>query len=347
MIFKGVDDWIEIFKGGKQVDSSGKAHDGNALIEKALATFDPATHEPPLTVGHPADNAPAFGWVADLKKAVKDGVPVLLAKFRQVVPEFAAAVKDGLYKKRSASFYPDGRLRHVGFLGAAPPAVKALADLSFEDVDAAVFEFTDVHQQQKEEKKMEFKELIEFLKFWKESGPAPSPAEPAPGATASDPPKSFTEADVEAARKKAAEEAAEAERKKVEAEFAEKAREDAREARKKAIAAWYDQNLKAGKIAPAWGDAGLRAFMESLPAEAPMEFSEGKKETPFDWFKGFIEGLPKVVAFKEIAGRKTDLPDGDAAKRDKLITEFMEQNKVSYKDALLEVSKAHPELFQQ
>ena len=39
------------------------------------------------------------------------------------------------YEKRSASFYPDGRLRHVGFLGAAPPAVKGLAGIAFGQED--------------------------------------------------------------------------------------------------------------------------------------------------------------------------------------------------------------------
>ncbi len=403
MIFKGFDDWIEIFRGGKQIDSEGTEHDGNALIETAIAGFDPETHEPPLTVGHPADNAPAFGWVAGLKKGIKDGVPVLLAKFRQVVPEFAAAVKDGLYKKRSASFYPGGRLRHVGFLGAAPPAVKALADLQFTDADRAIrFDFSEPwawdtaarmfrrlreyliekdgaetadkiipeyfideladagktappeaqpgfgehtpQTQGKGAKKMDFKELIEFMKFWKESGPAP--AEPAPPAPATDPPKSFSEADVAAAKKQAAEEAAAAERKRLESEFAETARQAARDARKKEIAAWYDQNLKAGKIAPAWGDAGLCAFMESLPAEEPAEFSEGKKETAFDWFKAFIEGLPKVVTFKEIAGRGQDVNTGGAG--EKLSAFVQEKIKthpgMTYGAAFAEVQTEHPDL---
>ncbi|RLC27259.1 MAG: peptidase, partial [Deltaproteobacteria bacterium] len=136
--FKGFDDWIEIFKGGKQIDSNGHEHDGDAVILKALETFKPSYHEPPLVAGHPKDNSPAFGWVSDLKE--KDGT--LLAKFKDVVPEFSQSVEKGMFKKRSASFYNDGRLRHVGFLGGTPPAVKGLADLSFSDDDKAVtFEF--------------------------------------------------------------------------------------------------------------------------------------------------------------------------------------------------------------
>jgi len=143
--FKGLEDWIEIFRGGRQTDGMGREHDGDEIIDKAVNTFNAAEHEPPLVVGHPKDNSPAFGWVQELKTAVKDGVKVLLAKFRQVVPEFAELVKQGVYKKRSAAFYPDGRLRHVGFLGAAPPAVKGLADLKFEDFGTsfAAFDFED------------------------------------------------------------------------------------------------------------------------------------------------------------------------------------------------------------
>ena len=143
MKFKGFGDYIEIFRGGMQTDSSGREHDGDRLIEKAVASFNVAEHEPPAVIGHPRDNAPAWAWVESLKQEAKDGVQVLLAKFRQVVPEFEEMVKKGLFKKRSAAFYPDGRLRHVGFLGAAPPAVKGLADIGFTDDDQVTFEFEE------------------------------------------------------------------------------------------------------------------------------------------------------------------------------------------------------------
>jgi len=142
--FTGFSDWVEIFKGGKQVDSQGREHDGDELIDKAVSRFNAAEHEPPAVIGHPVDNAPAFGWVKGLQSTISNGVKILQAKFDQVVPEFEDMVKQGLFKKRSAAFYPDGRLRHVGFLGAMPPAVKGLADLKFESSDNAVsFDFYD------------------------------------------------------------------------------------------------------------------------------------------------------------------------------------------------------------
>ena len=140
--FKGFNDWVEIFRGGQQTDSNGHTHDGNSIIEKAVKSFNTNEHEPPIVVGHPKENAPAFGWVEKLKTATNDGVQTLMAKFHQVVPEFASLAEQGMYKKRSASFYQDGRLRHVGFLGAAPPAVKGLADLKFEGDETGVIEFS-------------------------------------------------------------------------------------------------------------------------------------------------------------------------------------------------------------
>jgi hypothetical protein len=51
-------------------------------------------------------------------------------------------VKQGLFKKRSVSLYPDMTLRHVGFLGAVPPSIKGLADIQFkEGAQAMTFEF--------------------------------------------------------------------------------------------------------------------------------------------------------------------------------------------------------------
>lgn len=138
--FNGFSDWIQIFKGGKQTDSNGRLQDGDALIARAVATFNPLSYEPPIVIGHPRSNSPKYGLVRDLKKAGS----LLFAKFKDVVPEFENMVKSGRFKKRSASFFPDGRLRHVGFLGAMPPAVKGLSNIQFsEGGNVMSFEFTE------------------------------------------------------------------------------------------------------------------------------------------------------------------------------------------------------------
>lgn len=345
MHFKGFDDWIEIFRGGLQTDSAGTEHDGDALIDKALAAFNAAEHEPPVVIGHPADNAPAYGWVQALKRATKDGAAVLLAKFRDVVPEFADLAKRGLYKKRSAAFYPDGRLRHVGFLGAAPPAVKGLADIGFADANQISFEFST-----KGDDKMTFNEFMEIFKFWKAVEKDPTlelPTAPAATAQPAKPEKTFTEADIEAARK----EAAAAEREKADAEFAEKAQQAQRAARGEAIAAWCDKSLAEGKIAPAWIKSGIKQFCERMDAETELQFGEqaDQKATPLAWFQKFIEELPRLVDFSEIAKRGKNMGAGDAAgKLDALVKQKMAADKeVSYSAAFAEAQAEHPDLARE
>ena len=346
--FKGFGDWIEIFRGGTQADSQGREHDGDAVIENALATFDAAAHEPPLVIGHPQTNAPAFGWVQALKKSGDR----LLAKFKDVVPEFQAIAKQGLFKKRSASFYPDGRLRHVGFLGAAAPAVKGLADLKFED-DAETICFEHNIKARKTTQKEDtmfanFGEFMEFLKFWKkETGKVASgeavvipEKDPAPGKA----PASFSEADIEAAKK----EAADAEREKVKAEFAETQRTAQREAHNGEISTWCDGLIDAGKVIPAWVKMGLKEFCLKLDAENVIEFSEESKVTALDWFKNFVDELPKVVEFKELAKRGDDVSGDAGGKLELLVKKKMGEDKtLAYGAAFSEVQRENPELARE
>ena len=344
--FKGFGDWIEIFRGGKQTDSKGREHDGDAVIESALATFDAAAHEPPLVVGHPQNNAPAFGWVQALKKSGDR----LLAKFKNVVPEFAAIAKQGLFKKRSASFYPDGRLRHVGFLGAAPPAVKGLANLKFEeDAEFICFEgqaFQPAATPKKEGTMFSnFAEFMDFLKFWKketEKIPAvdgnviPEPARESG--------KTFSETDIEKAKK----DAADAEREKVTAEFVEKQLTAKREARNGEISTWCDTLVEEGKVIPAWVKMGLKEFCLKLDAEDEVEFSEENKATALEWFKSFVDELPKVVEFKELAKRGDDVSGDAGGKLELLVKKKMGEDKtLAYGAAFSEVQRENPELARE
>lgn len=234
------DQWIPIFKDGRVTDSQGREHDGSELIEKALATFNASEHEPPVVIGHPKNNAPAYGWIADLKR---DG-QFLMAKLKQVAPEFADLVKRGLYKKRSAAFYADGSLRHLAFLGAVPPAVKGLADVAFDEGDSLVFEFTDHTSHKFGTIARIFRGLRDILidkfdietadavvqgfdiDFIKEEDreddavqPFNEPIKPTEGKNMS---KTFTEEELKKEKQEAADAARKEEREKVEAEFAEK-----------------------------------------------------------------------------------------------------------------------------
>ncbi len=407
--FKGFDDWIPIFRGGAQTDSAGRVHDGDALIDKAVASFNASRHEPPVVIGHPAENAPAYGWVEGLKKQGN----LLLAKFNQVEPGFADMVRRGLFKKRSAAFYPDGTLRHVGFLGAAPPAVKGLPDVAFAEADALTFEFSDYqtvwawesiarlfgkvrdyliekdgmekadqvisayqieeitaaaekgkqeiqrdalergltpqitnYNEKKEEKSMNFKEFIQKLKELVAGVEPAAQADPPAG-------KTFSEADVEAARRQAAEEAARAEREKVAAEFAEKERLARQDARRREIASWCDSMVVQGKMTPAWVKFGIPEMLHAFAErEDVIEFGETKdKATLYDRFKTLFETeLPKVVEFKEVATRDKDAGGlGQAgSKVEALIQAKMKDNKdLSYGSAFAEVQRENPDLARE
>jgi len=126
---------IQIFKPGTHVSTAGDEITFSADDVRRMATaYDPATHEAPVCVGHPKLDAPAYGWVSSLRVG-DDGA--LFARLSQVDPAFAGLVKDGRYKKVSAAFFarPSNdepwRLRHVGFLGAAAPAVQGLRPATF------------------------------------------------------------------------------------------------------------------------------------------------------------------------------------------------------------------------
>jgi hypothetical protein len=134
--------WVELFKAGRQTDSAGNVRDWTERdLDSIVAKYNGQTdHEAPIVVGHPDHNSPAFGWVEKLKRDGK----LLMGMFKEVMPEFDAAVQAGTYKKRSISLYPDLTLRHVGFLGGMPPAVKGLANIAFKSGEASLtYEFCD------------------------------------------------------------------------------------------------------------------------------------------------------------------------------------------------------------
>lgn len=134
---------VDIFKAGthRAMDGS-EAEYPAAMLRVTAAAYDPAVYKAPIVVGHPTTDAPAYGWVQGLEFA--DGT--LSAWVDEVDPAFAEAVQAGRYRNVSASFWRPSSpsnpkagilyLRHVGFLGATPPAVKGLKTVSFAGVRA-------------------------------------------------------------------------------------------------------------------------------------------------------------------------------------------------------------------
>lgn len=143
---------FQIFRPGKHVSNAGVSLEfTEEQLRESIAAYDPALHQAPITVGHPKDNLPAYGWVGALSfdeaERTVDAEPV------QLHDEFVMMVKDGRFTKRSASWYlPDAAanptpgklyLRHVAFLGAQPPAVKGLRAVEFNDDETGTIEFAD------------------------------------------------------------------------------------------------------------------------------------------------------------------------------------------------------------
>ena len=121
--------WLEVFKTGTHTSGAGitKTYTEEDLDKMAIAYNGQKDHVAPLVIGHPKTDDPAFGWAQSLKR-VGDK---LLAYVDQVSDDVTEAVKAGSYKKVSIALYPDGLLRHIGLLGAMPPAVKGLAPVQF------------------------------------------------------------------------------------------------------------------------------------------------------------------------------------------------------------------------
>lgn len=134
--------FIPVFKPGTHTAVDGRTI--TFTLENCIdlaESYDPSVSEAPAVIGHPKLTAPAYGWAKRFQ--IKDGL--VYVELDQVNPEFAEAFNSGAYKKRSLSIYlPESPgnpkpghyyARHIGFLGAAAPAIKGLPDVSFAESD--------------------------------------------------------------------------------------------------------------------------------------------------------------------------------------------------------------------
>jgi hypothetical protein len=154
--------WIPFFKAGTHTDSKGKVHSyTEADLDSIALNYDEKKHTAPVVIGHPKSNFPAYGWVKNLKR-IGD---VLYAELSDYRDEFKEIVQTGLYKKVSASFYEDGSLRHIGFLGAQPPAIKGLPQIEFSD-NGKFVEFTEIDGWAVETKFRTLKGILRRLREW-------------------------------------------------------------------------------------------------------------------------------------------------------------------------------------
>lgn len=276
---------IELIRPGTYTAMNGKEITfSEADLRASADAYSPALSEAPLVVGHPTTDAPAYGWVEALNFC-----GALQATPSQVDPAFAEIVEAGRYKKVSAAFYlPDAvnnpkpgvhYLKHIGFLGAAAPAVKGLRNAQFAAAEDGMITV----------------ELSEPPQRTEERTMPQNTTDPA--------------ADTAAAAKTLADN---------EAAFAERVKSfeaEQKRRRHEGIAQFAAEQVKAGRVLPKDKD-GLIAFMDAMPAALTVELAEGDsgvktKQDGLGWLRTFISGLPAQVEFGE-HGRAEDESGGTA-----------------------------------
>lgn len=346
---------IEIFRGGTHTDMHGTTLAfGESEIAGIAAAYDPALSEAPIVIGHPRTDAPAYGWV----KSLFARGDRLYAEPDQVDAAFAELVESGRYKKVSACFYRPAApanpkpgayyLRHVGFLGAEPPAVKGLAPVAFAESpedDLFLVEFADhesmsliarltslfrgvrdyiVERDGTEKADAVIPSyVIEGLSEQTTAAmlsPEPEPAYSEEETMSKTDPKTPSVDAEDLTRRVADLEAREA-------AFAERQRRAEADAVVTAA-------IREGRLTPAQAE-GLAAFMANLSESDTVAFSEEGKEkalSSITFMKAFLSRLPVQVEFAEKSAGADETVDGlsplDAANRAVAYQERMKRDGV-------------------
>lgn len=127
---------LQALRVGTFKDSKGNEHTfSEETLKKIASGYNPENHLAPLVIGHPEHDDPAVGWVKGA--SYNEKTKTLDIETIDENPSFMDAYENGSYKKWSISLYPDMGIRHLGFLGAMPPAIKGLKQVSFAEGDAA------------------------------------------------------------------------------------------------------------------------------------------------------------------------------------------------------------------
>lgn len=352
---------IAIFKTGTHTATNGDTLSFTEdYLKDVVASYNPTIHESPAVIGHPKDNHPAYGWVKSL--SFDEGTGTLYADFDQVDANFEAMLKAGRFKKRSASFYPathpsnptTGKpyLRHVGFLGAQPPAVKGLPDFS-EEKECPVIEFAELPpvtdtqsasqtetQPQTETKKDttmgDTKTPNDNTNPSQDSNPANTTTQ-----TANAP---ATPTDSELAAKEAALKAREAAIAAKEAEFA----KQQQDAKAQNFSEFAESLIGTGQLVPAEKTAIVDVLMDLDASSKTFDFSENgtvTKKSPLDVFKGLLGRLNTTVDFGErtsddpntAAKPQYGTPDTNDVLHQKIL-DYAEKHGVSYTEAVQKLS---------
>jgi len=317
--------WIEVFRAG---DYGERGHWTPEDLDRLAASYDPRLQPAPVVLGHPADDAPAYGWVRRLRRAGQ----ALWAQLEKVDPSFEALLRTGRFRQRSVSLYKDfpptsgPYLRHLGFLGAAAPAVKGLAPVRFAELTAVSFAFEDSPslEMTMSEPKSKLDSFLDHLRsfFTPQTDSTPPVIPPAPSGSEG------SESEGSAFSERLAVLEQRLDTLAAERESAEKKLSEAESGRHhQQVASFVESLRRAGRFPPAFERWGVVEFMERLAAlesmsggtdipACPETFSrrvclsptgesadvpEAPVAQPLTaWFHDFLTRLPAMIEFAEL-----------------------------------------------
>lgn len=372
--------WIPILRPGVFTDANGQqVVVTREVIDELAATYNPELSEAPHVVGHPKSNAPAYGWV-DKVKVVGD---TLLQRGKQFADDFKTMVNEGRFKKRSLSYYRPSDannplpgkyyIKHVGWLGAQPPAVKGLANVSLSDTDGVSIELSEkdlydlryklpllgrvlrrIKNHTIEKEGLEVADnLIHDFEIRELEDVPDEATKTTSGFAFSDPSKEDSlmgpkmQADLDAQKKR--NEALEAENKQLKAD-----RQAAELAERNRQNHEYVTTVLEKKIVPGQQAAvvNLLNHLAGIENDQPVALSDGGEEkTTLAHTKSFLESLPEVDLSEEVAtGDRTavdttdgsvDYPDADPerVKMHKDAVALSEKEGISYSEAIQKINR--------
>lgn len=309
-------------------DSSGNTREWTTKdADKIVSSYAAREADAPVVIGHPRDNSPAYGWILDLKR---DGEK-LLAKVKPTSKEFVGWLRKGLYRHVSMSVRPNLTLRHVGFLGAAPPAVKGLKMPEFADEEFTEIEIEVPGTQAKEDTQVTVTEK-EFTELQKNNEELTKDKEKLEQAFKELKEKTDKlESDFQSTEEEKA--AARKELKKLRLN-----------ARKNQFSQFLNEEIAWGALSEDQKNTALR-ILQALSGEEFAE--EGEEPEEVGLFKEFLKVIPGKVGPGEVATRTSATEVSEKSKEfAEKVDEYMKEHEgASYKEAVMETAREHPELY--
>lgn len=337
-------------------------------VKRNFDEFGKATIQPPLVPGHDESHPflknsglPAFGWTKSVETRRRpDGRMSLFATIDHVPEMVRKAVERKLYKRISPAFYvnyhhegkPRGMtLRHIGLLGAEIPEMKTLADvLAYIEPPSGELVFLGMEGESPMNTPVQTVKLEDLTKIQEAMKQLQDQNAQIVTQLTESRNSIKTLQDENVSLKKKNDELVQA-----------NARGEI-EKRRASVEAFCETMKRDGRLLPAWEEAGIRKFMETLDDASVIKFSEKSgDETPLSFMKRLLSSMPNVVKFEELAKANPDILSAQGAgrsspgvKNEKLNAaakqyqeEMAKANKmVTFGEAVRFVSKKNPNLVE-